>query len=82
MNICLKSVLDPAFHLPREFNRITGVSLFTLDIVNLICVCLLKYLVLLKLQNHRALKLKVCVHLVTKFCVQFPDRERVICYKY
>lgn len=39
MNICLKSVLDPAFHLPREFNRITGISLFTLDIVNLnICV--------------------------------------------
>lgn len=39
MNICLKSVLDPAFHLPREFNRITEVSLFTLDIVNFnICV--------------------------------------------
>lgn len=39
MNICLKSVLDPAFHLPREFNGITGVSLFTLDIVDFnICV--------------------------------------------
>lgn len=39
MNICLKSALDPTFHLPCEFNRIIGISLFTLDIVNLnICV--------------------------------------------